>query len=296
MAEYNSTINRFKVICQTRNKKTTFVRKGVCVQGPESMCTKQCFGFWKDFNLSDKNLISQYWEAPQEVISPLVLVQPMGAVCTFDQGHVYVDDNEKTAGCPKSVVTLPSKYTCFSFTTSSFSCCFLHRVDWVFYVSRSVSNANKASQNWNSLLNSLRTIWSNTQFQKNKTKTTEQIQYVLFNRSHYNMIWCGFLSLMSFRVFSVSVCGYLFWLNSDQCERQFLILVYITFFLGPCADTSLWPLSQQDGHKEQSVVTGTDPRAATGSRSRPVTPAGSLCHLQYTLGKQHTTADSVWGS
>lgn len=44
----------------------------------------------------------------------------MGAVCAFDQGHVYVDDNEKSAGCPKSVVTLPSKYTCFSFPTSSF--------------------------------------------------------------------------------------------------------------------------------------------------------------------------------
>lgn len=48
------------------------------------------------------------------------LVQTMGAVCAFDQGHVYVDDNEKSAGCPKCVVTLPSKYTCFSFPTSSF--------------------------------------------------------------------------------------------------------------------------------------------------------------------------------
>lgn len=59
-------------------------------------------------------------EHGRKYFSPVTLVQTMGAVYAFDQGHVYVDDNEKSAGCPKSVVTLPSKYTCFSLPTSSF--------------------------------------------------------------------------------------------------------------------------------------------------------------------------------
>lgn len=91
------------------------------------MCTQLCFGLCTDLNLSDKNLfscvafkgnINSIEEHNRTFFFPLTLVKTMGAVCAFVQGHV--DDNEKSAGCPKSVVTLPSKYTCFSFPASSY--------------------------------------------------------------------------------------------------------------------------------------------------------------------------------
>ena len=147
----------------------------VCVRGPKSMCAKQHFGL--DFNLSDKNLI-QLCSFQRELkqidfsvlrstagsISPsLTLVQTMGAVCSFDQGHVYVDDNEESAGCPKSVVTLPSKYTCFPSQHPLFFCSCLYSVDWVFYLWRSVGNTNKASQNQNGWLQMLTALLSGMQ-------------------------------------------------------------------------------------------------------------------------------------
>lgn len=54
-----------------------------------------------------------------------------------------------------------------------------------------------------------------------------------------------------------------------------------TFHIHACPLSELY---QQDWHTEQSSMTGTDPSAVAGSRSGTVTPAGSLCHLQYILG------------
>lgn len=107
----------------------------VCFRGPKSMWTKKHFGLCTDFNLSDKNLTQQcfftrhrnkqicgFWETLQEVHPPHTHAGTNngGSVSFWSRANLqYVDDNEKSAGCPKSVVTLPSKYT-FSFTTTTF--------------------------------------------------------------------------------------------------------------------------------------------------------------------------------
>lgn len=54
-------------------------------------------------------------------------------------------------------------------------------------------------------------------------------------------------------------------------ERPVPLVGLSPVFLGPSTDTSLCPLSeldQQDGHKEQSSMTGTDPSAVAGVKVR----------------------------
>lgn len=154
VAEQNSTVNSFKVFRQRTRKQPLWGNMAfVCAQGPKSVCTKQHFSLCTDFNLSDKNLIQLcFFQRELKQIQehcrkypPPPLVQTMGAVCAFDQGYGYVDDNEKSAGCPKSVVTLPSKYTRFFFLPNIlFVCSRLRCVDFILYLSRSVGNTNKA--------------------------------------------------------------------------------------------------------------------------------------------------------
>lgn len=99
------------------------------------MSAKQDFGVCEDLNLSNKNSIqlcffqrelkrldsSVFTMHCRKYFFLLILVQTMGAVCAFDQGHVYVDDNEISTGHPKSVVALSSKYTYFSLLHGLFS-------------------------------------------------------------------------------------------------------------------------------------------------------------------------------
>lgn len=104
----------------------------------------------------------------------------------------------------------------------------------------------------------------------------------------------------SFMCFNAFICWHFPLLYACACAfspppwliPRFLWGISVT----PCSAPLTEPF-QKDGHKDQSSLTGTGPRAVAGSRSGPVTPAGSLCHLWYTLGLHHTSRDSsmlVW--
>lgn len=164
--------------------------------------------FAQIFNLSDKNLIQLclfqrelkqidflvLWRTAGSIFS-LTWVQTMGAVCAFDQGHVYVDDNKKSAGCPKSVVTLPSKYTCFSFSTSPFLqlslLCWLRLL--FFFLSRSVSVTNSILEVNQLIINSDNSLVQQTKKQLNELC----IRYLyMFLKKLIHKVYCSFMTVM----------------------------------------------------------------------------------------------------
>lgn len=110
----------------------------------KSMCTKQHFNLILILNCEtgtwfrsvpftgNWNRFLCIQENRGKCIFPWSPVQTIGTLSVFDQGHIYVDDNEKSVGHPRSVVTLPSKYTFFPPSQHPLLCSCLHWY-WLHY-------------------------------------------------------------------------------------------------------------------------------------------------------------------
>lgn len=266
----------------------------VCVQGLKSMSTKQHFGLWTDFNLSDKELDSAVFlskgietnrflsvvEDCRKYLLPYIGTNNGGSVCLWSRACLCWWQWEicrlSQVCCNPTFkvhlffcLNIPFSAAFFAVLTEAFIC-------W------DQSALPTTSNNKLKLLN---------------LKSDDILEIVIYSI----LIHVIDSAYCNFEHFRVTVCVYAwdFCLAWYPYERPVPLSGLVTAFLGPSTAMSLCPLpelEQQDRHKEQSSVTGTDPSAVAGSRSGPVAPAGSLCHLQYILEWYHTSADSVWGS